>query len=269
MDHFKESEILEKMMSLRLSLRRKLPSYFGGSITERRTHELHKESGAQVFENMLVSDDKAKLQSSQASGKFQCNKNRSMDVSDEFKKTEDEANDTAHKPFLSLFHIIQHSEQLIAVNVQKEPDEKWGIELNKDGDPPMRQNAAENKGKKTVDSAKKPVLSPEAIQPEASASMSESHHDHLAADFQPIVLQNFKKRKSGRQKAQNSSEAKEVLTQPRHGVRIARLTKEGVAASGGKLAVEDLIVEVKFDLILQQWPLLFFNFPVNLLIQQR
>lgn len=244
----------------KLSFRSKLPSYFGGSIKERRTHELYNETGAQVFESLHLIDDKAKPQSSQVSEKFQCSKNRPKNVSDEFKHTEDEANDRAHKELkkekppsvLSLFYIIQHSGQLIAVNVQRGPDKKWGIELNQEGDPPISQNDTENKGKNTVDSAKKPVLRPDAIQPEASASMSESHHGHSAADFRTIVLQrSFKKSKSGRQKAPNCSEAKEVLTQPRHGVCIAGLTEEGVAASGGKLAVEDLIVEVTFDLILQ------------------
>ena len=244
----------------KLSLRRKLPSYFGGSIKERRTHELHKETGAQVFESVHLSDDKAKLQSSQASEKFQCDKNRPKNVSDKSKQTEDEANDRAHKELkeekppsvFSLFYIIQHSGQLIAVNVQRGPDKKWGIELNQEGDPPISQNDTENKGKNTVDIAKKPVLSPDAIQPEASVSMSESHCGHLAADFRTIVLQrSFKKSKNGRRKVPNCSEAKEVLSQPRHGVRIAGLTEEGVAAGRGKLAVEDLIVEVTFDLILQ------------------
>ena len=231
--------------------RSKLPSYFGGS-----TRSLPGESKAEVFEGRDLSEELVKLSSVQPSANYQCDKLKLKNVSNENKEKEDAASESVHKELkekqscLSLFYIIQHS-QLIAVSLQRAPGEDWGLELIRDDNScssVLRQNDKGIRGReRSVDSTKSSASNSVIDKPPASAFSSESNYGHLVAAFRQSVRRKSAPNTNRVMKTSHSSPAKEGSFQPRHGVRIAGLAEEGMAARGGELAVEDLIVEVGFN----------------------
>ena len=214
-----------------------------------------REPSSRFQEHVDSGDGQTGKETDQAALKmFHYTENKPKVVSNKNKAPKDVANNKVHKweelkekeSCVSLYHIIQHS-QLIAVKLQRTPEESWGIELlqvDKEDSSTSENGAKLNKGI-TVDRAKKPAIHPTAVQRE---TRSTSHHINLVAELGEAFRRSIKKKNDGI-KASLSSSVKEQNYQPRHGVRILGLTEKGVAARDGKLAVKDLIIEVRFVLV--------------------
>lgn len=155
---------------------------------------------------------------------------------------------------LSLFHIIKHT-KLVAVTLQRKPEEEWGLKLspcNKTDWDSRRQNETQVKDEETID--KGVTLKRPSKSPATTASSSAKKHPisqkkvndpgKSGVGLRQNMLKRSVKRKLGRMKRSFSS-----IKRRHRVVYITGITEGGLADKCGQLAVEDLIVEVSFKTI--------------------
>lgn len=181
---------------------------------------------------------------------FQASLNGVLDVS--------KTGNNVDKIELSLFYIVQHS-KLQAVTLQRKSEEDWGITLGRgnrsDCSPSpsprtsprsqkrrsiQEKTAVDNNFNNYPDNRNMPSSSAKS-DPNSGMKVKKNSDSAVIIALRQNLLEENKKRRLGRIKASTQGGS-----QPRHGVRIIGLTEGGVAERCGDLAVEDLIVEVRF-----------------------
>lgn len=245
----------------------KSPPESGRNIEDPATSVQHwsSESGFDLDSSDLA--DGEKLSNSQASLKSQCDGIKPKGVSNPNKGNEDaiKAHLNIHNKWqsscLSLFDIIQHS-KLVAVTLQRKPEDEWGVKLSQGNRADSRsQNETEIQEDNTLDNAfHNSGLKRSTIPPETSASPSAKYSDsrkryepgNSVVGLRKNLLKRSVKRKLGRMKVSiSSTRTTERSSLRRPGMYIAGMTKGGVADRCGELAVEDLIIEVRSNMIMR------------------
>ncbi|KAL9982043.1 hypothetical protein ACROYT_G010830 [Oculina patagonica] len=161
-----------------------------------------------------------------------------------------------NKSCLSLFHIIHHS-KLVAVTLQRKPEEEWGVQLSHSNmaDWASRRQK-ESQDEETMD--KDFSLKGSTVSPGTTALLSTKHPmsrgkvcndpGNSVVELRQNVLKRSVKRKLGRIKRSFSSIKQSPQSCP--AVHIVGMTEGGVAERSGEIAVEDLIVEVNGTIVL-------------------